>query len=96
MILFNATTVSLRWEHNFRACAGDYIDEKTLEEEYNGIVPAFYLEDTGSFMRIYCFFYTGVFGIIIIIGCLITLWVTYKTTYGGARLAHDPEYEPAY
>ena len=36
MIIFNATTVAFRWEHNFRVCAGDFIDDETLDSVYNG------------------------------------------------------------
>ena len=96
MVLFNASTVSLRWEHNFRVCAGDFIDSETLDTVYKGKIPKFYMIKEGQFMEIYCFFYVGVFLLVTAFGFIITLVITYKTTYGDVRLAHDPEYEPAY
>ena len=96
MILFNASTVGLRWEHNFRVCAGDLIDDETMASLYRDKIPDFYLVKTGLFMKIYCFFYVGVFCLVSLIGFLITLWLTFKTTYGGETMARDPGYEPAY
>ena len=96
MILFNASTVALRWEHNFRVCAGDLIDDETMATVYEDKIPNFYLVKTGLFMKIYCFFYVGIFCLVSIIGFLITLWLTFKTTYGGETMARDPDYEPAY
>ena len=53
-------------------------------------------------MKIYCFFYVGIFCLVALVGFLISLWVSYKTTYNGEesntnRLPKDgPDYEPAY
>lgn len=97
MILFNSWTASLRWDHNFRVCAGDLVDAETMQNKYEGKLPEFYLPKTGIFMKIYCFFYIGVFCAVIVIGLLIALWVSYKTTYDvEERLPRAPDYEPAY
>ena len=89
MVMFNATTAGLRWDHLFSVCAGDLIPDDFYE---GGVMPEFYLARTGQFMKVYCFFYVGVFLIVSSFGFLISLWITYKTTFTSARLTMDPEY----
>ena len=87
-------TASMRWEHNFQVCAGDLIprDYYSQMEQYSYQVPNYYFINTSFFMKIYCFFYIGVFIVTISFGFLITLWVSYRTTFKDDRLPHDPPF----
>ena len=47
-------------------------------EEYNHKIPKFYFIRTGAFMKGYCYFYVGAFGIVSIFGFILTLIITFK------------------
>ena len=85
-------TVGMRWEHKFEVCSGDLIpkDYYAQMEQYNYQIPNFYFRQTGSFMKIFSFAYIGTFTGIVMLGFLVTLWVTYRTTYKDDRLPYDP------
>jgi len=44
-------------------------------------------------MKMFSFAYVGTFVIVIATGFLITLWVTYRTTFKNDRLPYDPPLE---
>lgn len=91
LVLFIALTVSVRWEHDVMVCCGDLIPHDYYKEDGNG-VPAFYFVDTGWYIKIYVYFYVGVFCVFAVIGALLTLWITYRTTFKEDRLPFDPDY----
>ena len=91
-LTFITMTVGMRWEHKFEVCSGDLIpkDYYAQMEQYNYKIPNFYFRQTGSFMKIFSFAYIGTFTGIVMLGFLVTLWVTYRTTYKDDRLPYDP------
>lgn len=85
IVLFIALTVSIRWEHDIMVCCGDLIPDDYYTEK----VPDFYFLETGWYIKIYVFFYVGTFCFFSVIGILLTLWITYRTTFKEDRLAYD-------
>ena len=88
ILLFNTLTITLRWDHFLEVCSGDLIPEDYYKqmEEYNHKIPKFYFIRTGAFMKGYCYFYVGTFGIVSAFGFILTLWVTWKQTFKEERL----------
>lgn len=85
----------MRWEHKFEVCSGDLIPAGYYAqmEQYEYQIPNFYFLKTGYFMRIYSLMYVGTFSILVFLGLLISLYVTYRTTIKDDRLPFDPTIE---
>ena len=93
-VLFIATSASMRWVHVFSVCCADLIpvDYYSQMEEYNYQVPDFYFKNTGFYIKVYIYFYVGAFCLFCIVGILLTLWITYQTTYKNVKLSNHPDF----